>query len=121
MEKNCVECGKPSKYGHIDGLCLECYSKNHTATQIRIRQNQDKLFEYLDDLVCVDCGEPDSRVLQFDHVRGEKRANVTQMVSKGYSWETILAEIDKCDVVCANCHAKRTAQRGNFWRGDVST
>jgi len=93
----------------------------HTSGQVRIRKNQEKLFEYLDDCECADCGEDDSRVLQFDHVRGEKRGNVTQMVSSGYGWDKILEEIAKCEIVCANCHIKRTAQRGNFWRSDVST
>lgn len=121
MTKNCEVCGKPSKYGHIDSICLECYSKTHTTNQIRIRKNQYKLFEYLDDHDCVECGETDSRVLQFDHVRGKKRGNVAQMVARGYGWNTILEEIAKCEVVCANCHARRTAQRGGFWRRDVST
>lgn len=121
MSTNCIECGKPSKYGHIDSVCLECYSQTHTPRQVRIRRNQYRLFEYLDDLECVDCGEQDSRVLQFDHVQGEKRGNVAQMVGSGYGWDTILEEIAKCEVVCANCHTKRTAQRGSFWRGDVST
>jgi hypothetical protein len=88
---------------------------------VRIRRNQERLFEYLDDLECVDCGEDDSRVLQFDHVRGVKHRDVSQMVTLGYGWSTILAEIAKCEIVCANCHTKRTAQRGGFWRGDVST
>ncbi len=121
MIMNCKQCGKPSKYGHIDSLCLECYSETHTPRQVRIRRNQENLFDYLDDLECADCGEDDSRVLQFDHVRGPKVRNVAQMVAFGYCWDTILKEIAKCEIVCANCHAKRTAQRGGFWRGDVST
>lgn len=121
MTGTCSRCGKPSKYGHIDSLCLECFSETHTPKQIRIRTNQEKLFDYLDDMKCMDCGEPDSRVLQFDHVRGEKLANVAEMVGSGYAWESILEEIDKCDIVCANCHTKRTAKRGGFWRADVST
>jgi hypothetical protein len=93
----------------------------HTSRQVRIRRNQERLFDYLDNLECVDCGEDDSRVLQFDHVRGVKQGDVAQMVTSGHSWDTILAEIAKCEIVCANCHTKRTARRGNFWRADVST
>lgn len=37
------------------------------------------------------------------------------MVRNGLKIETIQAEIDKCDVVCANCHARRTAARGDWW------
>ena len=118
---NCANCGRPSKYGQIDSLCLECYSVTHTRREVRVRENQEKLFDYLDDKACMDCGEPDSRVLQFDHVSGEKRGNVAQMVAAGYGWDTILEEIAKCEIVCANCHTKRTAERGGFWRADVST
>jgi hypothetical protein len=45
--------------------------------------------------------------LDFDHVRGEKLYNVAKMAA-GYSWAKILVEIEKCDVVCANCHRIRT-------------
>ena len=121
MRATCSNCGKPSKYGHIDGLCLDCYSQRHSAGEIRIRVNQEKLFDYLDDKSCMDCGVPDSRVLQFDHVRGEKVGNVAEMVTRGYGWESILAEIAKCDIVCANCHSLRTAKRGRYWRADLST
>ena len=57
---------------------------------------------------CVDCGEKDLRVLQFDHVRG-KTANLSVMSLS--STRTFLAELDRCEVVCANCHARRTYRR----------
>ena len=60
---------------------------------------------------CADC---DRRfplcVMQFDHVRGEKFANLSALRSRG-NVRLILAEIVKCDVVCANCHAIRTCKR----------
>lgn len=48
-------------------------------------------------------------VMQFDHVRGKKRFNIAH--AKSYSDKVILEEIAKCDLVCANCHAKRTYLR----------
>lgn len=50
-------------------------------------------------------------VMQFDHVRGEKDFNVSEAPYAGYSVERVRAEIAKCDVVCANCHAVRTDRR----------
>lgn len=117
----CPNCGKPSQYGHIRGVCRDCYAKDYTANQVRIRDNQEKLFTYLDDEVCADCGWTDSRVLQFDHVRGEKRGEVPAMVNAGYGWDTILEEIAKCEIRCANCHTRKTAEERGFWRSDVST
>ena len=56
---------------------------------------------------CVDCGFNASPfALQFDHVRGEKVKDVSQMVR--FSWERIMNEIAKCEVRCANCHSIRT-------------
>ena len=49
--------------------------------------------------------------MDFDHVRGIKKANISTMVRQAYSIETIKEEVAKCDLVCANCHRKRTAKR----------
>jgi len=62
---------------------------------------------------CVDCGESEPIVLEFDHVRGEKYKNVSDMVNQSYSIETIKDEIRKCDIRCANCHRKKTHERRN--------
>jgi hypothetical protein len=64
---------------------------------------------------CVDCGEQDPVVLDFDHL-GDKVANVSAMVNARRPWPVILAEIAKCEVVCANCHRRRTAARIGSYR-----
>lgn len=60
---------------------------------------------------CVDCGEENPVVLDFDHVRGEKRGNISDMARWSYSVETIKKEIRKCEIRCANCHRKKTHER----------
>jgi hypothetical protein len=73
----------------------------------------DYLHDYLRNHPCVDCGESDIVVLEFDHLpEFEKLFNATN-ISKSY--DAIKAEIAKCEVVCANCHTRRTAKRGG-WR-----
>lgn len=47
-------------------------------------------------------------VMDFDHVFGEKYMEISLMVSNLNSKEKILAEIDKCQLVCSNCHRERT-------------
>lgn len=63
------------------------------------------LFNYLRNNPCMDCGEPDPVVLEFDHVRGIKKKGVTELIGAGLT--TLQTEIEKCDVVCANCHTRR--------------
>ena len=60
---------------------------------------------------CVDCGEDNTIVLEFDHVRGVKKNNVSDMANQSYSFRTIQKEIDKCEVRCANCHRIVTHER----------
>jgi hypothetical protein len=59
---------------------------------------------------CVDCGEQDPVVLDFDHVDpNHKRQTVSFLARSGYPWATVMAEVDKCQIRCANCHRRRTA------------
>lgn len=60
---------------------------------------------------CADCGyDSHHAALEFDHLPGvEKTRTVASLFY--CSWERIWAEIAKCEVVCANCHAMRTMQR----------
>ena len=56
---------------------------------------------------CADCGgDFPSWVMQFDHVGSDKLRNVAGMST--YSVQKLMSEIEKCEVVCANCHADRT-------------
>jgi len=59
----------------------------------------------------VDCGEGDQVVLDFDHVKAPKSANVSALVAGGYEWSVIAAEIAKCVVRCANCHRRHEARK----------
>lgn len=87
--------------------------------QIRYREEKRRLvFEYLLEHPCVDCGETDPIVLEFDHLPGfEKRRDVGTMIASGtWSWATILEEIAKCEVVCANDHKRRTSKRAGWFK-----
>ena len=62
---------------------------------------------------CADCGHTFAiECMDLDHVRGDKVANVADMLQRGKASVTrIRAEIAKCEAVCANCHRIRTAAR----------
>ena len=70
-----------------------------------------KVCEYKANHPCVDCGEPDPIVLQFDHVNDDKEFNIADAAGNGVSWKIILKEIAKCEVRCANCHIRITYKR----------
>ena len=89
------------------------------AAQQRTRDfNHSKMWELLQAASCADCKIEDSRVLEFDHRPNEKKSfSVSRAVAGSTrSWELIKKEIDKCDIVCANCHRIRTMTRGNYKR-----
>lgn len=116
----------------LQGYCRECSHKRfkhyydthkkYHREQVVLNKRKTKglqreyLWNYLLEHPCIDCGESDPVVLEFDHVRGDKHMEVTKMVSQGYGWGTIELEIDKCDVRCVKCHKKITFERAGAWR-----
>ena len=104
-------------------LCKNTYLKEHYAKNdgrknaIKNRnarvvaENASKIDEFLSTHPCVDCGEKDPVVLEFDHVSGEKKFAISARRWSPTKWDTIQEEIAKCEVRCANCHRRKTAQR----------
>jgi len=82
-------------------------------------RNMKYLGDYLTTHPCVDCGESDPVVLEFDHVRGEKRAALSTMACNCNTLEVLNEEIAKCDVRCANCHRRKTAKERGWWAYDT--
>ena len=110
--------------GQYDNLCRPCrsaYGKEHYAAnkqryidQARVQKRRlalDRtryLLKFFVTHPCVDCGERNPVVLEFDHLR-DKLFDICQALPYR-NWQSIL-EMAKCEVVCANCHRKRTARR----------
>ena len=76
------------------------------------------LVEYFRENPCADCGETDPLVLEFDHLR-DKAFNISKGL-RDRSRQSVLDEIAKCEVVCANCHRRRTAHRRGHVRALVA-
>lgn len=101
------------------------YARNSEAMKARARAHtvqarqrvREWLFAYLQEHPCVDCGEADPIVLEFDH-RGDKAFEVGAAIRAGYSLARVQAEVAKCDVRCANCHRRKTyRERGLSHKG----
>ena len=70
---------------------------------------------------CADCGyNRHAEALHFDHKDPAKKSfRIAGSISK--PWEKVLAEIAKCEVRCANCHAVRTVREGHHKKSLVGS
>jgi hypothetical protein len=76
----------------------------------RRRELADWLVELKSQLVCARCGEDHPGCLQFHHADPtQKELSISDAVRRGWGRQRILAELAKCEVLCANCHAKHHA------------
>lgn len=133
----CTACGldkqpddfyyKNKEKGKRDTQCKVCvnayrkehYKKNSAVYKARSRRqdtqyktrNVTNIISYLETHHCVDCGEADPLVLEFDHRdRKAKQHTIARMIGI-HSWEKIIKEIEKCEVRCANCHKRKTVKQ----------
>ena len=79
-----------------------------STRNIRKDKTRRMMMEFYLKNPCVDCGETDPRVLDFDHINN-KKVNISTLLSKEYSWDSILEEASKCQIRCANCHRRKTS------------
>lgn len=140
--KNCIKCKidkqeedfawKYQTKGVRSSVCRGCqkeasdawYQNNKDRQKLSAKRNTLKqreesrqlIIEYLQTHPCIDCGETDIVVLEFDHIEpAEKKLRI----SRDYylvSLEKLKAEINKCQIRCANCHRRKTARDRGYYR-----
>jgi len=108
LQTECRECSKERSREYYEKNKEKQIKQIYAAKVKRIEENKRFIFDYLNTHACVDCGESDPRVLEFDHQRN-KEYNVSFLLNTGYSRQRIEKEINKCEVRCANCHRRKTA------------
>ena len=139
--KRCYDCGllKPieefafhnNSTGTRQARCRVCHAKYRHEHYVRNRdryirqevarirgyrdENRLLIREYLRAHPCVDCGESDIVVLDFDHRDPAAKTHNVILLAMHKPWTRVLLEIAKCDVRCANCHRRKTAnERGHY-------
>lgn len=110
----CRDCRRAYGRKHYEAN-RERYIQNAAALRRRNRVERTRyLIEFFQAHPCADCGETDPVVLEFDHLEDKSFEISQQFAERG--WQSILDEIAKCDVVCSNCHRRRTAERAGALR-----
>jgi hypothetical protein len=98
--------------GHLN-YCKPCFIARHRDG---VRKRSKELRDYIQSIKlergCTDCGyRSHPAALEFDHLPGFVKEYRLATMSAGSTKAKIDAEIAKCEVVCANCHRVRTANR----------
>jgi hypothetical protein len=115
----CRECahGHNKKYYGTEGTARDRHLQNvRERTEAAREAAREYVYQYLLKHSCESCGEADPRVLEFHHV-GQKDSEITRLVSGGWSIRRIQEEIDKCQVLCSNCHRRVTVDERGWFRG----
>ena len=119
---------KYKSYSSYCKLCNSIYLKAHyqnnkhyyklkrQRSQSKYRQRLRNIIEFYKKKLCADCNIAYPYwIMQFDHIDGNKLFTIGNSTSSRYtSVDNLIAEINKCEVVCANCHANRTYIRSHM-------
>jgi len=118
IRSKCKDCTRAKIREHYQNNKQYYIDKALKHNKKYIAQNKQFVWDYLKNNPCVDCKESDPIVLEFDHLK-EKYSDISSMVSQSYCLETIRKEIEKCQVRCANCHRRKTAEQFSWYKGVV--
>ena len=86
----------------LNSKCKLC--SNARMTELR-RERYQLVQEYKANKGCKVCGDKRHWVLDLHHTDSDnKEYAISNMLRKNMSWDSILKELQKCEVLCANCH-----------------
>ena len=115
-QSHCRTCSKAYLKKHYTENSEYYKKKARVHTKRYMEKARKLIYEIKLGNPCIVCGESDPIVLEFDHIDpSTKEHNVSEMVKKGYSCESILNEVEKCRLLCANCHRRETAKDFSYY------
>lgn len=108
---SCRVCHAAYRRGHYFANKPDYIRRAVAQVSGRRAQNRREIYAYLQAHPCVDCGERDVLVLEFDHRDPGLKWKAVALLAIGKRWARVRTEIEKCDVRCVNCHRRKTAQQ----------
>ena len=116
--KDCYKAHRKSYYTEHYNKYRYQYIQRGKERRIKARQEyRSYIISYLEDKKCSICSENDIRTLEFDHITpATKLFSISQGVKLGKNIDLIKEEIDKCRILCANCHKKLTASQQEWYK-----
>jgi hypothetical protein len=105
----CKSCQKIRSQEHYRNNKQKYIEQARKRNQKVLESIQNYVWDYLSEHPCVDCGEKDVVVLEFDH-KSSKLYNLSEIIKERSSLTKVKKEIEKCVVRCANCHRRKTAK-----------
>ena len=80
-----------------------CFSCERIVLDNRKNEYKEEYFKFKKTLSCNRCNINDHRVLQFHHKNSNKEYDISSKIGQR-KLSSLMKEIDKCEVLCANCH-----------------
>ncbi len=116
--KCCYKLSREKTYKEHYKNNKDIYIKRARERQLKINEiNAETVFDFLQDKKCEHCGISDILVLEFHHRnKNEKYANISHLMINGGPINKVLEEMEKCDILCANCHRIETHKENNSYR-----
>lgn len=116
-QSKCKVCTKEYRKKYYENNKKKALDYSSKSNRIIKERNRQFIWDYLKEHPCIDCGENNPIVLEFDHKDGSNKvSSISKMVQNQFSIENILKEIEKCDVRCANHHRIRTAEQFGWYK-----
>lgn len=109
IQSYCKQCQNQRSKAHYNLYRQAYIKKARLRNRTILKQIQEYVWSYLSTHRCVDCGEADIVVLEFDHIE-KKEHNLSEIIRERSSLRVVEKEISKCVVRCANCHRRKTAK-----------
>ena len=108
----------------------EDQQKHHQRTKKKKRKQQNKLKDKRQHFVleemqrrggkCAKCGFSDIRALDWHHLDPDEKVNsISEMIRDRVSMDKLQAELDKCELICANCHRIEEQRLGNWTKNKI--